>query len=155
MICSRFARIPNAAFQPFRCPCYRTGVHRRRQPSPGDSMLRRSSTVIMCAVVLRLVWAVSGAAAQSAGSNHSPDNAGPATLHVERSVHGTALVSNADPRATLVLPARFTYVGGQRFLIGTVADAEQHLFVETDNQRQVARLVWVQFEHRLPNDTGS
>src|SRR5262249_55447881 len=42
-----------------------------------------------------------------------------------------------------------------RFLIGSSADAEQHLFVDADKQGRIRTLVWVQFEHRLPTDNGS
>jgi hypothetical protein len=44
----------------------------------------------------------------------------------------------------------FRYVGGQRFILKKVADAEQHFFVETSNPGTVRRLYWVQFENLLP-----
>jgi hypothetical protein len=113
-----------------------------------------ASYAVICEVILLLTWTASSRA-QSTRSALVADSARPASLQVERAVHGTVLISKSDPPATLTLPPRFVYVGSQRFLIGAVADAEQHLFVDADSHGLVRRLVWVQFEHRLPIDTGS
>jgi len=104
-------------------------------------------------LILLVAWTIPGVA-QSTGARPR-DSIQAAALQVERAVQGTVLVSRADPEITLTLPAHFSYVGGQRFLIGPVADAEQHLFVDADAQGSVRRLVWIQFEHRVPADTGS
>jgi len=53
-----------------------------------------------------------------------------------------------------VAPA-FAYVGGQRFILGGSADAEQHLFAVADSSRAVQRLYWIQIEERLPTQAGS
>lgn len=53
-----------------------------------------------------------------------------------------------------VAPA-FAYVGGQRFILGGSADAEQHLFVAADTSRAVQRLYWIQIEELLPTRPGS
>ncbi len=111
------------------------------------------SSGVPCTLVLLVAWTIPGVA-QSTGA-HPPDSSNHAVLRVERTVNGTVLVSRADPPARIALPAHFVYVGGQRFLIGTAADAEQHLFVDADPQGGVRRLVWLQFEHRLPHDAGS
>jgi hypothetical protein len=49
----------------------------------------------------------------------------------------------------------FTYVGGQRFILGGTADAEQHLFVVADSSKTVRRLFWIQVENFLPTKSGS
>jgi hypothetical protein len=116
-------------------------------------MSRGFGSGISYAFALLMAWTVPGAAQSTAA--RPPDSTRAADLQVERSVQGTVLVSHADPEITLTLPRRFAYAGGQRFLIGPVADAEQHLFVDADAQRLVRRLVWIQFEHRLPADAGS
>ena len=48
----------------------------------------------------------------------------------------------------------FTYIGGQRFILGGTADAEQHLFVVADSSRMIQQLVWIQVESRLPQIPG-
>jgi hypothetical protein len=57
-------------------------------------------------------------------------------------------------RALEVGPA-FTYVGGQRFILGGTADAEQHIFVTADSSRAIQRLYWIQIEERLPDRPGT
>lgn len=111
------------------------------------------SSGVRSTLFLLLAWTAPGAA-QSTGA-HPPDSSNHAALQVDRTVNGTVLVSKADPAARITLPAPFVYVGGQRFPIGAVAEAEQHLFVVADAQGGVRRLVWLQFEHRLPHDDGS
>ena len=49
----------------------------------------------------------------------------------------------------------FKYAGAQRFVLGGIADAEQHLFVVADSGGRVERLVWIQLEERLPTAVGS
>jgi hypothetical protein len=57
-------------------------------------------------------------------------------------------------RAIEVAPV-FEYVGGQRFILNGVADAEQHLFVVADSLGSVQRLYWVQIEEFLPDRAGT
>ena len=49
----------------------------------------------------------------------------------------------------------FVYLGGQRFILGGIADAEQHLFVVADSSRTVQRLYWIQIESFLEGRTGA
>lgn len=51
----------------------------------------------------------------------------------------------------LVVRPPFTYVGGQRFILGGTADAEQHLFVVADSAKVVKRMYWIQVEEVLPS----
>lgn len=44
----------------------------------------------------------------------------------------------------------FRYAGGHRFILRNTADAEQHFFVDADEDGEVLRLYWIQFEELLP-----
>ncbi len=55
----------------------------------------------------------------------------------------------------LVVRAPFTYVGGQRFILGGSADAEQHLYVVADSAKVVRRLYWIQIEEMLPTSSDT
>ena len=60
------------------------------------------------------------------------------------------LTVNSGALRELVVREPFTYVGGQRFILGGTADAEQHLFVVADSAKIVQQLYWVQIEELLP-----
>jgi hypothetical protein len=55
---------------------------------------------------------------------------------------------------TIRVPARATYVGGERFVLYDAADCEIHVFVEADARHRVQRLYWIQFESYLPAQPG-
>lgn len=69
---------------------------------------------------------------------------GVAPARAQRSVNGTVLTSSALPPVVLRLDSVLTYVGSQKFTLGT-ADAEQYVFVKAEGAR-IRRLYWVQFE---------
>jgi hypothetical protein len=74
-----------------------------------------------------------------------PDAATP-----ERTVSGRVLSSGHAPAARLEFEPKFKYLGGQRFILYGVADAEQHFFVDADKAGSIRSFYWVQFEHFLP-----
>jgi hypothetical protein len=76
----------------------------------------------------------------------------PATKPLERQVHGQTLTSKTNPAVEITFDKAFKYVGGQRWDLYSVADAEQHLFVKPGKNATVERLYWVQFEQYLPNN---
>jgi homoserine O-acetyltransferase len=76
--------------------------------------------------------------------------AGARAAEPERVVSGRTLVSVTAPAVRIQLPEAFRYVGGQRFVLYDVADAEQHLFVDAGANGLVRRLYWLQFEAYLP-----
>ncbi len=78
-----------------------------------------------------------------------------AELPLRRVMVDGAITSQSDPAATLEFERRFKYVGGQRFILYEVADAEQHFFVDADSDGRIRRLYWVQFEGYLPSNTQS
>jgi hypothetical protein len=69
-----------------------------------------------------------------------------------RQVEGQTLISPELPAARLTFTPGFRYVGGQRFPLYGVADAEQHFFVDADRDGQIRRLYWLQFEHYMPDN---
>jgi hypothetical protein len=77
----------------------------------------------------------------------------PAAMPLRCVIEGRVLRS-PDPTLQLEVAAPFTYIGGQRFILREIADAEQHLFVDADGERRIRRLYWVQFEMYLPESPG-
>jgi hypothetical protein len=75
------------------------------------------------------------------------------TQKVTRSVNGQVLTSTDTPTIRLEFDKQFKYVGSQSFVLYDVANAEQHFFVDADDQGRVKRFFWVQFEGYLPNNT--
>ena len=67
-----------------------------------------------------------------------------------RSVSGNDLVSDVDPAVILRFGEDFRYIGGQKFVLYGVADAEQHFFLETDENDALKSVYWVQYEAYLP-----
>ena len=69
----------------------------------------------------------------------------------ERTVKGSTLRSEHDPKITLELKGPVQYVGADRWELYGNADAEVHLFVEADSSKKVSRFYWIQFEAYLPS----
>jgi hypothetical protein len=78
---------------------------------------------------------------------------GPAAMPLQREVKGNTIRSLQLPKAELEFGKDYEYVGGQRFTLYGVAEAEQHLFVKKVSGNTVDRFYWVQFEHYLPNNS--
>jgi hypothetical protein len=60
-------------------------------------------------------------------------------------------IVNPAERLTVRLPKAAKYVGSERFNLYGVADAEVHVFAETDPGARLRKLYWVQFESYLPD----
>lgn len=69
----------------------------------------------------------------------------------QRSVRGQTLISRQLPAARFTLSKNFHYVGGQVVNLCGNAEAEQHLFLSTQNGL-VESFCWLQFEHFLPSN---
>jgi hypothetical protein len=76
----------------------------------------------------------------------------PAPAQRLRTVEGTVLDSSELPAVRLTIDPVFSYAGGQAFELYGVAEAEQHLFVDADEDGRVRRLWWIQFEGYLPGN---
>ena len=72
-----------------------------------------------------------------------------------REVKGQVIRSTHMPAVELEFGKGFKYVGGQKFVLYNVANAEQHFFVDADKNGRIKRLYWVQFEGFLPTNTHS
>ena len=68
----------------------------------------------------------------------------------ERKVEGNVIASERDPKVRIHLPTSVQYVGADRWVLYGIADCELHVFVDADEQKNVQRLYWVQFEGYLP-----
>ncbi|HEX4950801.1 MAG TPA: hypothetical protein VFZ34_29335 [Blastocatellia bacterium] len=72
-----------------------------------------------------------------------------------RTVKGQELISQNWPKVRLKFDAAFKYIGTTNFILYNVARAEQHFFVDADQDKRIRRLYWVQFEGYLPDNTHS
>jgi hypothetical protein len=68
----------------------------------------------------------------------------------ERKVEGNVLISDREPKVRIQLPNNVQYVGAERWELLGIADCELHAFVEADQQQNVRKLFWIQFEGYLP-----
>jgi hypothetical protein len=80
----------------------------------------------------------------------APDASAP---QKSRTVKGRQLVSTYLPAIKLKFSKAFKYVGSQSFVLYDVANAEQHFFLEADNNGRIKRLYWIQFEGYLPSNS--
>jgi hypothetical protein len=75
-----------------------------------------------------------------------------AAQNPERKIeNNNVIISDHDPKVRIELPKSVWYVGADRFVLLEIADCELHAFVEIDDQKNVQRLYWVQFESYLPS----
>jgi hypothetical protein len=66
-------------------------------------------------------------------------------------VKNNIIILDHDPKIRIELPESVWYVGVDRFLLQDVAECELYAFVQIDDQKNVQRLYWVQFEEYLPS----
>ena len=64
-------------------------------------------------------------------------------------------ITSSSPALKLSVAPKFHYAGARRFILYGVAEAEIHLFVEADANKNVQRMYWVQFEGYLPSNAHS
>ena len=72
-------------------------------------------------------------------------------LAPERKVERNAVISAHDPMVRVQFPPSAQYIGADRWNLYDIADCELHAFVDSDAQKNVQRLYWVQFEGYLPS----
>lgn len=70
-----------------------------------------------------------------------------------RTVKGQEIISPAWPAVRLEFDKAYKYVGMTNFILYDVARAEQHFFVDADQEKRIRRLYWIQFEGYLPDNT--
>ena len=64
---------------------------------------------------------------------------------------GAHSVTQAAEHVTVRVPRTATYVGGDRFDLYRVADAEVQVFAEADANKHLKKLYWIQFERYWPS----
>ena len=67
----------------------------------------------------------------------------------DRTVDGNTITSSATPAVRLVLDEALDYGGSQNITLSTTTRAEQHIFVEADDDKRIRRLYWLQFEGKV------
>jgi len=77
----------------------------------------------------------------------------PVFTNLSRTISGNQLNSSRDPTRVLRFDPSYQYVGGQKFVLYGVANAEQHFFVEASPDKRIRSLYWVQFEEYLPENS--
>lgn len=85
-------------------------------------------------------------------SSETPSAAASDTMRLRFAPANGVITINFGSLRDLTVRAPFTYVGGQRFILGGTADAEQHLYV-VDSAKVVKRLYWIQIEEVLPSSS--
>src|SRR4029077_20384039 len=66
-------------------------------------------------------------------------------------VNNNIIISDHDPKVRIKLPKSVWYVGVDRFVLLDIAVCDLCSFVEVDDQKNVQRLYWIQFENYLPS----
>ena len=92
------------------------------------------------AITAMMMLAAAPAAAEQAAASPAP---------VGR-VKGHAVIHSGE-QVTVRVPGSAAYLGSERFTLYGVADAEVHVFAESDASRRLRRLYWIQFESYLPS----
>ena len=72
-------------------------------------------------------------------------------LAYQASVEGQEISSTGFPAGTIRFDSTLSYIGSDSFILYGIARCEVHLFAEIDNQNQVRRLYWTQYEGYLPS----
>jgi hypothetical protein len=68
----------------------------------------------------------------------------------ERKIENNVIISERDPKVRIELPKSVQYAGADRWVLYGIADCELHAFFEADEQKNMQRLYWIQFEGYLP-----
>lgn len=90
-------------------------------------------------------------AGQAAQAEHQPPPAKQeAVSAVPAAIVTGNIVTHPVEKIRIRVPEMASYVGAERFNLYGVADAEIHVFVESDAAKKMQRLYWVQFESYLP-----
>jgi hypothetical protein len=111
--------------------------------------------VLLLAVACASLGTSSGSACVQSATSPQAAKETAAAQGLTRSVKGQVLTSTEMPAVRIEFDKAFKYVGGQDFILYNVARAEQHFFVDADEQGRVRRFYWVQFEGYLPSNTHS
>lgn len=115
--------------------------------------MNRSCQLKLLAVAV-LVSSAGGVIASPRASAQTAAATQPDSLPLRHRPERNVLTIDAGSLRSIAVGPQFTYVGGQRFILGASADAEQHFFVAADSSRTVQRMYWIQLEELLPSRAG-
>jgi hypothetical protein len=104
-------------------------------------------TVIGLRHVVFVVSAAATARAQAPGARGASRD----TLPLQHAVRGNVVPVNQGRIGGIEIDRLFRYVGGHRFILLGVADAEQHAFAVADSAGNIQRFYWIQLEQYLPS----
>ncbi len=72
-------------------------------------------------------------------------------LGPERKVESNTVFSERDPKIKIEVPKTARYIGADRWNLYEIADCEIHVFVEADEEKNIKKYYWIQFESYLPS----
>jgi hypothetical protein len=72
-------------------------------------------------------------------------------LSPERKIESNRVVSERDPKIKIEVPNAARYIGADRWNLYEIADCEIHVFVEADEEKNIKKYYWIQFESYLPS----
>lgn len=70
-------------------------------------------------------------------------------------VNNNIIVSDHDPEIRIELPTSVWYVGVDRFESQDITECELYAFVQTDDEKNVQRLYWIEFQNDLSTKPAS
>lgn len=76
------------------------------------------------------------------------------TLPIRHRVSGNTIPLKIGNLCEVRAQPELRYAGGRRFILKSVADAEQHFFLSAQPNGDVERLYWLQAEELLPDSPG-
>lgn len=114
--------------------------------------------VLACCAVSACLLAATAAPGSGAGSGGGRQEARPASASPDRGTRTydakkRTLTSTARPALRVRHGKDLKYIGTQSFTLYDVAHAEQHFFVDADDENRIRRFYWLQFEGYLPTNT--
>jgi hypothetical protein len=77
-----------------------------------------------------------------------------ASTPARKVVNNNIIVSDHDPNVQIELPKSVWYVGVDRFELQDIAKCELYAFVQIDDEKNVQRLYWIQFENAVWGKPG-
>lgn len=77
------------------------------------------------------------------------------TLPLRHTPQGNTLTLNVGRLRALAIDSQFAYIGGQRFILRSSADVEQHIFASTESNGALRSFYWIQIEELLPQREGA
>jgi hypothetical protein len=78
-----------------------------------------------------------------------------ASTPARKVVNNNIIVSDHDPKIRIELPTSVWYGGVDRFELQDIAECELYAFVQIDDEKNVQRLYWIEFQNDLSTKPAS